>query len=86
MIQLIFVSSLAAFVVSSIVIVANWDTTQVLIKATGDPSQPGILQFAIPLFSHYSNKNMMSRVENILNRSYPRFASTTTTTTAVVHC
>jgi len=27
---------------------------------------------------------MMSSVENILNRSYPRFASTTTTTTATV--
>ena len=43
----------------------------------------GIRQFAIPLFSHYSNKNMMSSVENVLNRSYPRFVSTTTTTTAI---
>ena len=33
-------------------------------------------------FRIYSNKNMMSSVESILNRSYPRFASTTTTTTA----
>src|SRR6218665_2656954 len=42
----------------------------------------GGLQFAIPLFSHYSNQNMMSSFENFLNRSYPRFVSTTTTTTA----
>src|SRR6218665_4038543 len=38
----------------------------------------GILQFAITLFSHYSNKNMMSSIENFLNRSYARFVSTTT--------
>src|SRR6218665_4133790 len=40
------------------------------------------LQFAIPLFLHYSNKNMMSSVENFLNLSYVRFAYTTTTATA----
>jgi len=52
------------------------------VKATGACPQWGGLQFVIPLFSHYSNNTMMSRVENFLNRSYARFASTTTTITA----
>src|SRR6218665_4013797 len=58
--------------------------TQVLRKATGGPvptEEFSSLQFhcfrIIP-----TKKNMMSSVENFLNRSYPRFASTTTTTTA----
>ena len=66
-----------------VAIVANWDTTQVLIKQSGTCPNREISQFAIPLFSHYSKKNMMANAENILNRSYPRFASTTTTTTAI---
>jgi len=36
-----------------VVNVANWDTTPGFVKATGDLSQPGGRQFAIPLFSHY---------------------------------
>src|SRR6218665_1924135 len=54
-------------------------------KQSGPCPNRGILQFEIPLFSHYSNKNMLPSVENFLIRSYPRFASTTTTTTANVH-
>src|SRR6218665_3674989 len=59
--------------------VENWDTTPVFVKATRGLSQRGGLQFAIPLFSHYSNKPLIPSVANFLNRSYARFAPTTTT-------
>jgi len=62
--------------------VANWDTTPVFVKATGDLSQlrwsPVCNSNVFTLFE----QNMMFSVENFLNHSYARFASTTTTTTA----
>src|SRR6218665_2608374 len=54
-------------------------------KTTGACPNRGGPQFAIPLFSHYSNKDMMSSVEDFLNRSYVRFESTSTATTACIH-
>src|SRR6218665_2449695 len=68
-----------------VVNVANWDNTPIFVKATGACPNRGGPQFAIPLFSHYWNKDMMSSVENFLNRSYVRFESTSTATTACIH-
>ena len=66
-----------------VVIAANWDTARVFIKATGDLSQPGNSPVCNSIvFTCIIRKNMMSSVENFLNRRYPRFVSTTTTTTA----
>jgi len=53
--------------------VANRNTTLVFVNHPGACPNRGGLQFAIPLFSHYSNKNMMSNsVENVFNRSCER--------------
>ena len=57
-----------------VVNVANWDTTQVFVKATGGLSQPGRSPVSNSIDSLYSNKNMMSNVENFLNRNYALFA------------
>ena len=67
-----------------IAIVGNWDTKlQALIKATRDLSQPENSPVCNSIvFALFEQKYDVYSVENILNRSYPRFASTTTTTTA----
>ena len=67
-----------------VVNVAHWDTTPVCVKATGNLSQPGRSPVSNSIvFALFEQKYVAYRVENFVIRSYPRFASTTTTTTAM---
>src|SRR6218665_2372260 len=68
---------------SRLVNVANWDTTPVFLKATGDVSQPVWSPVFISSVLALFEKNMMSSVKKFFNRSYAQFASITVTTIAV---